>query len=153
MAVTNTVDINMVKCTWLQKGSLILGSSPNYFMNDLYHWKSSKKWSNTNVNCRNTNGKSTGEIRGVARIFPAVRTFFSNLPPSPPPSPSPPRKEKYSKESKRVKWNLGNYIVIAVVLIFTLSFFKLFSFLFYFVLFYFFTLDSPRYARAYRAYR
>ena len=27
-----------------------------------------------------------GEIRGVARIFPEVRTFFSNLPPPPPPN-------------------------------------------------------------------
>ena len=26
--------------------------------------------------------KALGEIRGVARIFPAVRTFFSNLPPT-----------------------------------------------------------------------
>ena len=25
------------------------------------------------------------------------------------------RKEKYSKEWKRVKWNLGNYIVIVIV--------------------------------------
>ena len=30
-----------------------------------------------------------GEIRGVARIFPELRTFFSNLP-SPPPSPPTP---------------------------------------------------------------
>ena len=28
-----------------------------------------------------------GEIRGVARIFPEVRTFFSNLPLARPPTP------------------------------------------------------------------
>ena len=31
-----------------------------------------------------------GEIRGVARIFPELRTFFSNLPRPLPPSPPPP---------------------------------------------------------------
>jgi len=31
--------------------------------------------------------KALGEIRGIARIFPEVHTFFSNLPPSPPPPP------------------------------------------------------------------
>ena len=31
--------------------------------------------------------KALGEIRGVARIFPEVRTFFSNSPP-PPPTPN-----------------------------------------------------------------
>ena len=30
------------------------------------------------------------EIRGVARIFPELRTFFSNLPPPSPPPPLPP---------------------------------------------------------------
>ena len=29
-----------------------------------------------------------GEIRGVARIFPELRTFFSNLPPPPPLPPN-----------------------------------------------------------------
>ena len=30
-----------------------------------------------------------GKIRGVARTFSEVRTFFSNLPPHPPPPPTP----------------------------------------------------------------
>ena len=30
-----------------------------------------------------------GEIRGVARIFPEIRTFFSSLTPSTPQPPSP----------------------------------------------------------------
>ena len=45
-------------------------------------------------------------------------------------------KEKYSKESNRVKQNWGNaiYIVVVVVLIFTLSFLIILSFiLFYFI--------------------
>ena len=29
-----------------------------------------------------------GKIRGVARTFSEVRTFFSNLPPPPPPTPN-----------------------------------------------------------------
>ena len=37
-----------------------------------------------------------GEIRGVARIFPEVRTFFSNLPP-----PSPNSKSDRQKHSHR----------------------------------------------------
>ena len=37
-----------------------------------------------------------GEIRGVARIFPEVRTFFSNLPP-----PSPNSKFDRQKHSHR----------------------------------------------------
>ena len=39
------------------------------------------------VNCRNTMAKALGEIRGVGRIFPEVRTFFqislSTLSPAP----------------------------------------------------------------------
>ena len=49
---------------------------------------------------------------------------------------SPLFKEKYSKESNRVKQNWGNaiYIVVVVVLIFTLSFLIILSFiLFYFI--------------------
>ena len=43
--------------------------------------------------------KALGEIRGVARIFPAVRTFFSNLPP-PPPANSKFDRQKHSHRRK-----------------------------------------------------
>ena len=81
------IDINMVKCTWLQKAvGFLRVAQIIMFISYSHHRKSSKKWSNTNVNCRNTNG--TGGNQGRSQDFSrGMRIFFSNLPP-PPPTPN-----------------------------------------------------------------
>ena len=80
------IDINMVKCTWLQRGSLILGSSPNHHV---YKWFASLKIKQEmikykiNVNCRNTNGKSTGGNQGRSQVFSTGTHIFFQIPPPP----------------------------------------------------------------------